>query len=88
MSSKKTNLNRSILPVKLIQEAARKKKKNIPVRVAVYISGAEEYLLAEVMEKATKVARLRGSSEVTKTDIINAIDQDIALKELLGKYAK
>ncbi|KAG8176991.1 hypothetical protein JTE90_005733 [Oedothorax gibbosus] len=88
MPIKTRQLNRAILPVKEIQKAIQKLDKNSQMNVAVYISGVEEYILAEIIQKAIIVARMKGSTEISKTDLVEAIDGDSDLKELLGKHVE
>ncbi|KAG8186966.1 hypothetical protein JTE90_005740 [Oedothorax gibbosus] len=53
---------------------------------AVYISSALELFLSYLIQKSAIVAERRGSNEITRADIIEAVDQDRRLKEICGKF--
>ncbi|KAG8189846.1 hypothetical protein JTE90_026147 [Oedothorax gibbosus] len=82
---KKQTKTSATIAVKNILAAIQTIDKNASINTAVYFSAALEYVMAEIIEKATIVATMRGSSEISPADITEAINTDSGLKDLLAK---
>ncbi|GIY39593.1 hypothetical protein CEXT_704441 [Caerostris extrusa] len=53
-----------MFPVQEIHKQLKKIDKNIPASVAVFLAAAEEYLAAEIIEKAAAKSRQKGLSTI------------------------
>ncbi|CAL1287905.1 unnamed protein product [Larinioides sclopetarius] len=75
-------------PVEEIHKQLKKMDKKVPAAVAVFIAAAEEYLAAEIVEKAAVLCRQKKKGVIGAADITEAIKADTDLKVLLGKHLK
>ncbi|GBM60420.1 hypothetical protein AVEN_206657-1 [Araneus ventricosus] len=88
MVTKNSKNYKPTFPVEDIHKQLKKMDKNVPGAVAVFIAAAEEYLAAEIVEKAAVLCRQKGKGVIGAADITEAIKADNELKVLLGKYLK
>ncbi|KAF8782326.1 hypothetical protein HNY73_012625 [Argiope bruennichi] len=82
------NYKKPIFPVEEIHKQLKKIDKKVPGAVAVFIAAAEEYLAAEIIEKAAIYSRQRGKDVIGPMDITEAIKADKELNSLLSKSLK
>ncbi|CAL1272901.1 unnamed protein product [Larinioides sclopetarius] len=80
--------NKPTFPVEDIHKQLKKMDRKVPGAVAVFIAAAEEYLAAEIIEKAAVLCRQKKKSVIGAAEIIEAIKADNELKTLLGKNLK
>ncbi|GBN19405.1 hypothetical protein AVEN_193882-1 [Araneus ventricosus] len=75
-------------PVESIHKKLKKIDKHVPADVAAFIAAVEEYLTAEIVEKAAVLCRQKGKGVIRVAEITEAIKADNDLKALLGKSLK
>ncbi|GBN14517.1 hypothetical protein AVEN_13740-1 [Araneus ventricosus] len=66
-----------------VWRTVKKIDKNVAADVAVFITAAEEYLAAEIVEKAAVLCRQKGKGVIGAAEITEAIKADNELKGLL-----
>ncbi|GBM60418.1 hypothetical protein AVEN_206655-1 [Araneus ventricosus] len=80
MVTKNSKNYKPTFPVEDIHKQLKKMDKNVPGAVAVFIAAAEEYLAAEIVEKAAVLCRQKGKGVIGAADITEAIKADNELK--------
>ncbi|GIY89223.1 uncharacterized protein CDAR_59061 [Caerostris darwini] len=84
-----------MFPVQEIHKQLKKIDKNIPASVAVFLAATQEYLAAEIIEKAAAVSRQKGLATIGVNEINEGIkaDEDLnavvvtAMRYHSGKYS-